>query len=237
MSVLADLAASKVSRDYTIGERIGIVGPQGVWTLYAATAKRAGAAHKRVTVWVLDKARWQPRALPAAAVRSGGYHRSDDAAPDTPGGADSVGIECEHLFYLQRQGAKALARLKHPRIVSLLEPLEETSGQLLLVTEPLAGTLAQMLAPDPASHSPPTVASPAIAGAPPAGDLLGSCGAAPASGGRLSAVELQFGLLQVSEAVAFLHEQAQVAHCGLSAHAVVIAADGSFKLAGKRALQ
>lgn len=223
--------ASRIGREYTIRHQIGTAGPQSIWQIFSATSKKPNSVHRNVCIWRLDKLRWLGKGG-RQANRHGrhapdGYNdpmyadHGDDAADDFSGPGDR-----QLLFQQQRHAAKALSKLRHPRILQLLEPLEESSSQILLVTELMAGTLAQLLAgsaPEQAALS---------------GDSRGGFGSvsAPQSGGsgcQLSAVELQFGLLQLAEALHFLHGQAQVVHCNVSPHSVVVAVDGSFKLTGQ----
>lgn len=53
---------------------------------------------------------------------------------------------------------QALARLKHPGVLRLIAPLEETRTQLVFITEPIFASLADLLGA-PACSLPPAAAA------------------------------------------------------------------------------
>ncbi len=67
--------------------------------------------------------------------------------------ADQVWPTCALPLLLQ-----ALARLKHPGVLRLVAPLEETRTQLVFITEPIFASLADLLG-GPASSLPPAAAA------------------------------------------------------------------------------
>lgn len=51
----------------------------------------------------------------------------------------------EAFLQVCRKDAANLAKLKHPNVVRLLEPFEETRSQLLMVTEAVTASVADVL--------------------------------------------------------------------------------------------
>lgn len=51
----------------------------------------------------------------------------------------------ETFLQLCRKDAANLAKLKHPNVVRLLEPFEETRSQLVMVTEAVTASLADVI--------------------------------------------------------------------------------------------
>jgi serine/threonine protein kinase len=95
-------------------------------------------------------------------------------------------------------------------VLKVLEPLEETHGQMVFVSEPLFGSLADMLC---------RFAS--VPSAPP-----------ERAAAELSPLERRYGLTQLADALTFLHSEARLAHRGLCPSAILITRDGAWRLAG-----
>ncbi|BEI87034.1 hypothetical protein CcaverHIS002_0703800 [Cutaneotrichosporon cavernicola] len=140
--------------------------------------KVVGASHKTtgkaVSVWVFEK-----RVLDG--VRSG---------------RDWV------LEQLKKE-ATGLSRLRHPDVLHMVEPLEETRAELTFVTEVVSGSLGNVLATAKKN-----------------GEV------------DLDEVEIQKGTLQVARALGFLHTQARSVHLNLSPDAILVNAKGDWKLSG-----
>lgn len=54
----------------------------------------------------------------------------------------------------------------------------------------------------------------------------------PSQEHQLHPIELQYGLMQVAEALNFLHSDVKMMHCNLTPHNVVVSAWGHWKLMG-----
>ncbi|WVQ85282.1 hypothetical protein IAT38_007447 [Cryptococcus sp. DSM 104549] len=170
----------------------------GLWKVVGATHKTTG---KEVSVWVFEK-----RVLDGvkAGVNVGGVPGKEWA-----------------LEQLKKE-ASSLSRMRHPDILHMVEPLEESRSELTFVTERVTSSLSSLAAA--ASSAPASYRS----GRPPAGESGG------AKGGELDLdeVEIQKGTLQVARGLSFLHTQAKVVHLNLGMEAVVINAKGDWKLSG-----
>ncbi|KAL1410897.1 Protein kinase domain-containing protein ppk32 [Vanrija albida] len=109
-----------------------------------------------------------------------------------------------------KKEATSLSRLRHPDILHMVEPLEESRSELTFVTETVTATLGNLIA------------------------------AAKSGKGRsddtgevdLDEVEIQKGTLQIAKGLGFLHQQAKSVHLNLNPDAILINAKGDWKLSG-----
>jgi SCY1-like protein 2 len=92
-----------------------------------------------------------------------------------------------------KKEAQALSRLRHPDVLHMVEPLEETRAELTFVTETISGSLGN-----------------ALAAAKKNGEV------------DLDEVEIQKGTLQIARALGFLHTQAKSVHLNLSPDAILV---------------
>jgi SCY1-like protein 2 len=110
-----------------------------------------------------------------------------------------------------KKGATQLARIKHPRILSLQHQLEESKDSLAFATEPCFCSVANALG----NHENMPSELPV--------DFLNF---------KLFEVEIKYGLMQISEALAFLHKDVKILHRNICPESIVINANGAWKLAG-----
>ncbi|RNA06295.1 SCY1 2 [Brachionus plicatilis] len=110
-----------------------------------------------------------------------------------------------------RKGATQLARIKHPRILSLQHQLEESKDSLAFATEPCFSSLANALGNHENMPSPLP------------DDFKDF---------KLLEVETKYGLLQLAEALSFLHKDAKILHRNICPESIIINSNGAWKLAG-----
>lgn len=192
---------SSISSTYSIAkEPSSTCGP---WKIYDAK-KRAGG--KAVSVFVFEK-----KSLDSQA----GLGRSS-------GGVGLRQAQDEVIERLRKEAA-SLARLRHPSILQLEEPVEDTqSGGLRFATEPVTDSLAGLLrdkdGQEAAGGSRYVVED--------------------AAGGRrrreveIDELEIQKGLLQLAKGLEFLHESASLVHGNLTPEAIFINAKSDWKISG-----
>ncbi|KAL1212485.1 SCY1-like protein 2 B [Cardamine amara subsp. amara] len=111
---------------------------------------------------------------------------------------------------LIRADAGKLVRLRHPGVVHVVQALDENKNAMALVTEPLFASVANALG---------NVEN--VANVPK--DLKSM---------EMSLLEVKHGLLQISETLNFLHNNAHLIHRAISPENVLITSAGSWKLAG-----
>ncbi|KAJ2803495.1 Protein kinase domain-containing protein ppk32 [Coemansia guatemalensis] len=120
-SAAVSAVQGRIARDYDFSLNEHPQGNSGHWALHKA--KRRGAQPQQgvseATVWVFDKQRLNRQLL-------GNGQR-------------------ENLLAQLSNEASQLTRLRHPSVLRVVEPLEDTRGYLMFVTEPVECTLEDML--------------------------------------------------------------------------------------------
>ncbi|KAF9471177.1 kinase-like protein [Pholiota conissans] len=147
----------------------------GLWKVQSAWHK---TTNKRVSVWTFDK-------------------RGPDMERLGAQGKDRV-IE------VMKAEASALGRLRHPSILEMVEPLEETRTELMFATEPVLSSL-QLAIPEFGSLS---------------------------SSVELDEIEIQKGILQLCKGLSFLHNSAKLIHSNICPESIIINGAGDWKIAG-----
>lgn len=105
----------------------------------------------------------------------------------------------EAILDVLRKDASSLQRLRHPRLLSVVEALNEERSTLVFATKMADQTVAQLLEQD--RHA-------------------------------LSPLEMKCGLLDLSEGLGFLHNDAKTAHLALSPHSIFFAPPGKWLIGG-----
>jgi len=124
----------------------------------------------------------------------------------------------EEVLERLKKEASSLARLRHPSILELAEPVEETrNGGLMFATEPVTASLAGLLQEKDDQER--------------AGGVGGRSSRyviEEADGGRrrrdleIDELEIQKGLIQIGKGLEFLHESAGLVHGNLTPEAIFI---------------
>ncbi|KAJ2392478.1 Protein kinase domain-containing protein ppk32 [Coemansia sp. RSA 2603] len=182
-SSAANAVQSKIGRDYDADLSTRGSGTSGLWTLYRTTRRGTTQA---ATIWVFDKQRFFDR----------GINRQ------TLGAAEQ-----QRILEVLKAEAAQLTRLRHPSVLRVIEPLEETRGSLMFVTEVVAASL------DDAAQR---------------GSVVRVLGEEY----ELDELEIQKGLLQVARGLEFLHGDVGVMHGNLRPSSVLIDGRGDWKLGG-----
>ncbi|XP_038118205.1 SCY1-like protein 2 isoform X8 [Culex quinquefasciatus] len=129
-----------------------------------------------------------------------------------------------------RASVKQLERFRHPKILQIMHTVEESSETLSFATEPVIASLANVLA---YQESAGTVPGPPSTGA--SQQLQNSSPAnrpAHAKEYNFLDIELKYGILQITEALSFLHYSGQVIHRNVCPSSILITKKGTWKLAG-----
>ncbi|KAG5342217.1 hypothetical protein C0989_004529 [Termitomyces sp. Mn162] len=147
----------------------------GLWKVQSATHR---VTKKRVSVWSFDK-------------------KGSDM--------ERLGIPAkERTLEVMKAEASALGRLRHPSILEMVEPLEETRNELIFATEPVLSSLEL-----------------SIAG-----------GGRTSSIVELDEVEIQKGILQICRGLSFLHSSAQLIHTNITPETIILNGAGDWKISG-----
>lgn len=124
----------------------------------------------------------------------------------------------EQVVERLKKEASSLARLRHPNVLELVEPLEETrGGRLQFVTEPITTSLSSLL-----QEKDDQERGGGIGGRSSRYVTEDSDGNRRRREIEIDELEIQKGLLQVSKALEFLHENAGLVHGNLTPDCVLI---------------
>lgn len=197
---------SNISANYQIATHPTVY--SGPWKIHDAKKKSTGTA---ASVFIFDRRTLEPR--------SGGF--------GSRSGSSAKKLQEDVIERLKRE-ASNLARLRHPSILQVLEPVEETrSGGLMFATEPLTASLSGLLLEKGEQEN-----------AHGAGTRSGRYMMEEADGSRrrrdleIDELEIQKGLLQVAKGLEFLHESAGLVHGNLNPDAIYINAKSDWKISG-----
>jgi SCY1-like protein 2 len=197
--------SSNINGNYSISPHV--TSTAGPWKVYDATSKKT---KKPYSVFVFDK-----KSLDAHGSSLG---RSSGAA---------VKRATEEVVERLKKEASSLARLRHPNVLELVEPVEETRGGLQFVTEAVTASLSSLLAEkdDQERHG-------GVGGRSTRYVTEDADGTRRRRELEIDELEIQKGLLQVSKALEFLHEMAGLVHGNLTPDAILINAKSDWKLSG-----
>ncbi len=170
----------------------------GPWKIYDAKKKSTG---KAVSVFIFDRKSLDQHA--------GSLGRSS---------ASSLKRATEEVVERLKKEASSLARLRHPNILELVEPVEDTrNGGLQFATETVTASLSGLLLEKDEQER--------------AGGVGGRSSrfvTEDGDGGRrrreleIDELEIQKGLEQISKALEFLHDNAGLVHGNLTPDAVFV---------------
>lgn len=190
--------SSNINANYTLSPQP--TSYSGPWKIYDAKKKSTG---KPASVFVFDKKSLEPPGGSSLGGRSG---------------ASSLKRAQEEVLERLKKEASSLARLRHPNILELVEPVEDTrGGGLQFATEPVTASLAGLLQEK---------------------DEQERAGGARGRGSRyvieeadgqkrrreleIDELEIQKGLLQIAKGLEFLHESAGLVHANLTPEAIFV---------------
>ncbi|KAF1951462.1 kinase-like protein [Byssothecium circinans] len=208
-SDLSKSFTSNINTNYTLSpEPVSFSGP---WKIYDAKKK---STKKPASVFVLEKRSLEP---PGGGSLSG---RSS--------GASGLKRAQEEVIERLKKEASSLARLRHPSILELVEPVEETrGGGLMFATEPVTASLAGLLQEKDEQEKAGGV-----------GGRRSRYVVEEADGQKrrreleIDELEIQKGLLQVAKGLEFLHESAGLVHANLTPDAIFVNAKSDWKISG-----
>nr|NP_651655.1 uncharacterized protein Dmel_CG1951 [Drosophila melanogaster]AAF56841.1 uncharacterized protein Dmel_CG1951 [Drosophila melanogaster]AAL39769.1 LD39455p [Drosophila melanogaster]AOQ11614.1 CG1951-RA [synthetic construct] len=108
----------------------------------------------------------------------------------------------ETMLETLRRGVQQLTKIRHPHVLTVQHPLEESRDSLAFATEPVFASLANVVGDNVRSEK------------------------------KLYDVEIRHGLLQLFDGLQFLHQDAKIVHRNISAETIVINKNRSWKLFG-----
>ncbi|XP_075967489.1 SCY1-like protein 2 isoform X2 [Anarhichas minor] len=120
-------------------------------------------------------------------------------------------FEKDQIVDSLKKGVQQLTRLRHPRLLTVQHPLEESRDCLAFCTEPVFASLANVLGQ---------------------WDNLPSPMPNDIKEYKLYDVETKYGLLQISEGLSFLHSGVKMVHGNLSPENIILNKSGAWKIMG-----
>lgn len=198
--------SSNITANYQVSPHPALV--CGPWKIHDGKKKSTGTA---ASIFIFDKKVLEPR--------SGGLGGRS--------GASIKKLQEEVVERLKREAGN-LARLRHPSILQVLEPVEETrNGGLMFATERITASLAGLLQENDSQEN---------------SGRLGSAssrymveehdGSRRRRDVEIDELEIQKGLLQIAKGIEFLHESAGLVHGNLNPEAIFINAKSDWKISG-----
>jgi len=195
-SALKSISSTNITSNYSISPNP--TSTAGPWKIYDAKKKSTGKAH---SVFVFDK-----KSLDA---QGGTLSRSS---------ASAFKRAAEEVVERLRKEASALAKLRHPSVLELVEPVEDTrGGGLQFVTEAVTASLSSLLQEKDEQER-----SGGVGGRSSRYITEDSDGTRRRRELEIDELEIQKGLLQISKALEFLHENAGLVHGNLTPDAILI---------------
>ena len=117
-----------------------------------------------------------------------------------------------------KKESNLLARLRHPSILELAEPIEDTrSGGLMFATEPVTASLSGLLQEKDDQEK-----GGGVAGRPSRYVVEEADGQRRRRELEIDELEIQKGLLQIAQGLEFLHESAGLVHGNLTPDAIFV---------------
>ncbi|GAB0086523.1 SCY1-like protein 2 [Sergentomyia squamirostris] len=109
-----------------------------------------------------------------------------------------------------KRGISQLTKIRHPQVLTVQHPLEESRESLAFATEPVFCSLANILGQ---THNFPEQST-------------------SLSGFKLFDVEIKYGILQLAEGIAFLHSDVKLLHRNICPESIIVNQDGAWKIFG-----
>lgn len=175
------LPGNPVTREFEVNAHIASAGPGLLWKIYSGYKK---STKQEAAIFVFEK-------------------RILDRWPNKH--------ERENILETLKRGVTQLTKLRHPQILTVQHPLEESRDSLAFATEPVFASLANVL-----------------------GNLENVPQPTPKSinSHKLLDVEIRYGLLQLGEGLAFLHSDVKLLHRNFCPESIVINKHGAWKIFG-----
>ncbi|KAI9800983.1 MAG: hypothetical protein M1825_003517 [Sarcosagium campestre] len=197
--------SSNITSNYTLSQQP--ISTSGPWEIFDAKKRSTG---KPVSVFVFDKKSLDPH---SGLGRTAG---------------SSLKRVHEEVLERLRKEASSLARLRHPNVLELVEPVEDTrNGGLMFATEQVTASLGGLLHEKDSQER-----AGGVGGRPSRFVVESSDGGKRRREVEIDELEIQKGLLQIAKGLEFLHESAGLVHGNLTPEAIYINTKSDWKISG-----
>ena len=199
--------SSNITSNYEIGKQP--VAKSGAWKIFDGKKKSTNA---QASIFVFDR-----KSLDVHSSGLGGRTS-----------ATSIRKAQDEVVERLKKEASSLARLRHPSILQLVEPVEDTrNGGLMFATEPVSASLAELL-----SEKDDQERASGVGGRPSRYVAEDADGTRRRRDIEVDELEIQKGLLQIAKGLEFLHESAGLVHANLTPEAIYVNAKSDWKISG-----
>src|SRR5277367_1307750 len=199
--------SSNITSNYEIGKQP--VATSGAWKIFDGKKKSTNA---QASIFVFER-----KCLDVHSSGLGGRTS-----------ATSIRKVHDEVVERLKKEASSLARLRHPSILQLVEPVEDTrNGGLIFAIEPVTASLAELL-----SEKDDQERSGGVGGRPSRYVVEEPDGTRRRRDVEVDELEIQKGLLQIAKGLEFLHESAGLVHGNLTPEAIYVNAKSDWKIAG-----
>ncbi|KAM5437658.1 Protein kinase domain-containing protein ppk32 [Microsporum ferrugineum] len=199
--------SSNISNNYQYSPNPSFV--SGPWKVHDGKKKNTG---KAVSIFIFDRKSLDPR--------TGGLSSRSNST-------SLKKVHEEVVERLKREAAN-LARLRHPSILQIIEPVEDTrNGGLMFATEAVTASLSGLLQEKTDQES-----SSRVGGRASRHIIEEADGSRRRRELEIDELEIQKGLLQIGKGLEFLHESAKIVHGNLTPDAIYINAKSDWKISG-----
>ncbi|OXU18956.1 hypothetical protein TSAR_000013, partial [Trichomalopsis sarcophagae] len=175
------LPGNPVTREFEATAHICNAGPGLLWKVYSGFKK---STKQKAAIFVFEKRLLEQ--WPEKAVR-------------------------DNVVETLKKGVVQLTKLRHPQILTVQHPLEESRDSLAFATEPVFASLANILG---------------------SVDNLPQSAQATLRDYKILDLEMKFGLYQLGESLAFLHNDVKMLHRNLCPESIVVNDHGDWKIFG-----
>ncbi|XP_063910269.1 SCY1-like protein 2 isoform X3 [Zophobas morio] len=131
----------------------------------------------------------------------------------------------ETVTEILRSSVRQLERFRHPKILHVLHPIEECAETLAFASEPVFASLANILAHQEGSGNHGGITATGASQQP-------AVRSAYAREYNFLDIEYKYGILQITEALSFLHYSGHVLHRNVCPASILVTKKGTWKLAG-----
>ncbi|XP_074643390.1 SCY1-like protein 2 [Tubulanus polymorphus] len=170
-----------ITKHFQIGKHVASAGPESVWKIYDAVRIED---KQEASVFIFEK---------RIADKLHKPRRRETVAE------------------ILRREVKHLGRFKHPKILTIMHPIEECHDSLAFASEPVLASLGNMLGNYERMPSPVP-------------QEIKDC--------EFLELEIKYGVLQIAEALNFIHGIEQMLHGNINPQSIIITKKGAWKLAG-----
>ncbi|CAG7727444.1 unnamed protein product [Allacma fusca] len=155
---------------FELGRFVATAGPESIWKIFDGYRKSDG---KEVSIFIFEKRSVEKIHKPKRK---------------------------ETITEILRASVRQLERFRHPKILQVVYPVEECAETLAFASEPVIGSLSNLLSDETTSI--------------------------------FLDIELKYGILQLTEALQFLHYSGRVLHRNVCPSSILVTKRGTWKLAG-----